>query len=60
MQATAVTQATTVTPARGNIMDDSFIIAHNSRSQATAGMKATTGLPTQYGRHQKQGSLQKQ
>jgi hypothetical protein len=28
-------------------------------TQAAAGMKATTGSPTQYGRHQKQGCLQK-
>jgi hypothetical protein len=41
MQATAVTQATTVTPAKSNIKDDSIIMtAHNSKKkQATAGMK---------------------
>jgi hypothetical protein len=61
MQATAVTQATTVTPATSNIKDDSKIMTtHNSRKQVTVGMKATTGPPTQYGRHQQQRCLKTQ
>jgi hypothetical protein len=47
-------------PAR--IKDDSNIMtAHNrNASNSRIGMKATTGPPTQFGRHQKQGCLQKQ
>ncbi len=55
MQATAVKQATTVMPVTSNIKDDSNILP-----LTTAGMQATTGPPTQYERHQKQGCLQKQ
>ncbi len=52
MQATAVTQETTVTPATSHIKDDSNIMtAHNSRNEAT------TGPPTQYEGHQKKGIL---
>jgi hypothetical protein len=47
MLATAVTQAKTVTPAASNIKDDSNIMtSHNSRTQATAGMKAISRFGT--------------
>jgi hypothetical protein len=60
MQTTGVTQPTTVTPATINIKDDSIILLTTTGTHATAGMKATTGPPTQYGSHQKQGCFQKQ
>ncbi len=49
MQATVVMQATPMTPARLTAIAPSEI----EGTQAAAGMKATTGPPTQYGRQQK-------
>jgi len=54
MQATGVTQATTVAPATSNIKYDSYIMtAHNSRKESNSRNTSTVWTPLKAGIHAK-------